>query len=271
MALTWLKPEQLDQALLSRLDDGTPFTLLRFGDGEYEVCKHVVGASHNDVEFIDKFRRWFGAERVGRIKHADLMGLGARILEAFKHCTFLGIPSFREAYSYPKWRGVDKFVNKHLPNGITFHFHDVLALWRRWSTLKEILGNREHVDLITCRPRLREKLHDRFPNLEHVGMELLQPEYFLWKRDNSGLQKYIDAWEGAPHYPNRYNEICDSLHRQAPLNGRLFLVGAGGLGKIYCEVVRSLGGIAFDLGALLDGWDGLITRPYLESIQEFRL
>lgn len=269
MALSWLKPEQLDQALLSRIEAGRPFSLLRFGDGEFEVCKYVAGGSHNDVEFIDKFRRWFGKERVARLKHTELVGLAVRILEAFKHCTFLGIPSFREAYGYPKWRGVDKFVNKHLPNGITFYFYDVMKLWRG-STFKDMLGNREHIDLITCRPRLAEKLKARFRGLKDVRMELIQAEHFMWK-NHSGLQRLVDAWEGAPHYPHRFDEICASLRDQAPLTGRVFLVGAGGLGKIYCEVVRECGGIGIDVGALLDGWDGLVTRPYLEPIQEYAL
>ena len=270
MALTWLTPNQLDKALLNDVDAGKPFSLLRFGDGEYEVCKFIAGASHNDASFIDKFNRWFGSTHVGTLKHTELVGLTTMILEAFKRCAYLGIPSFREAYGYPKWAGIDKFVNKHMPKGITFHFYDIFTLWRNQRTFQEILRVRNNIDLITCRPNLEEKLKARFA-LKRVGMELIQPEYFMWKGKDAGLQKFVTAWKGEPHYPQRFKEICGSLKSQAPLNGRVFFVGAGGLGKIYCEIIRKHGGIALDVGAMLDGWDGLTTRPYLQKIEEYRI
>ena len=39
------------------------------------------------------------------------------------------------------------------------------------------------------------------------------------------------------------------------------LVGAGALGKAYCEAVRQQGGVAVDIGSGFDGWAGVMSRP----------
>ena len=49
----------------------------------------------------------------------------------------------------------------------------------------------------------------------------------------------------------------------------IFLVGAGVLGKIYCQWVKEQGGIAIDLGAMFDAWSGgksRLTNP-IHSIE----
>lgn len=43
--------------------------------------------------------------------------------------------------------------------------------------------------------------------------------------------------------------------------GQLFLVGAGIYGKAYCHKIKSLGGIAIDIGAVCDAWLSIPSRP----------
>jgi hypothetical protein len=45
-----------------------------------------------------------------------------------------------------------------------------------------------------------------------------------------------------------------------PFPGACYLIGAGLLGKIYADRIRQLGGIAIDIGALVDGWVGINSR-----------
>lgn len=57
-----------------------------------------------------------------------------------------------------------------------------------------------------------------------------------------------------------YREHFGTVMRICRLNARnydLFLVGAGFLGKIYCDQVRMFGGRAFDAGRLFDFWAGV--------------
>jgi hypothetical protein len=46
-----------------------------------------------------------------------------------------------------------------------------------------------------------------------------------------------------------------------PLAGELFLVAGGLLGKIYCDRIKRSGGVAIDIGSLIDAWLGAPTRP----------
>jgi hypothetical protein len=67
------------------------------------------------------------------------------------------------------------------------------------------------------------------------------------------------------HYPALFNLIPKWLDEQ-PAKGNVFLVGAGGLGKVYCNWIKQRGGVAIDMGSILDGWAGLITRSYLKEM-----
>ncbi len=61
-----------------------------------------------------------------------------------------------------------------------------------------------------------------------------------------------------PHWPDGFNRVMDTLSVAYP--GQLFLVGAGILGKIYCQRIKSLGGVALDVGSVLDAWAGVVSR-----------
>ena len=65
-----------------------------------------------------------------------------------------------------------------------------------------------------------------------------------------------DDW--TPHYPDRFEELLETLEPQFP--GQIFLVGAGICGKIYCDVIAQRGGIALDIGAVCDAWSGIPSR-----------
>jgi hypothetical protein len=56
------------------------------------------------------------------------------------------------------------------------------------------------------------------------------------------------------HYPNRFLELLDEIN--VPFEGAVFLVGAGYLGKPYCQRIKNLGGIALDIGSIYDSWIG---------------
>jgi hypothetical protein len=42
--------------------------------------------------------------------------------------------------------------------------------------------------------------------------------------------------------------------------GDAFLVGAGVLGKIYCDEIKARGGVALDIGSILDSWANIPSR-----------
>lgn len=60
-----------------------------------------------------------------------------------------------------------------------------------------------------------------------------------------------------PHYPDVFLRIWDQLDRSAAR--KVFLVGAGLAQNEYLKIIKDNGGIALDLGAPLDAWDGRAT------------
>jgi hypothetical protein len=77
--------------------------------------------------------------------------------------------------------------------------------------------------------------------------------------------------EDSGHYPIRYRELIDELSEAQP--AMLYLVGAGMPGKVYCDVIRSAGGVALDIGSTMDVLAGVRSRPNItpEVLSEFRI
>jgi hypothetical protein len=65
------------------------------------------------------------------------------------------------------------------------------------------------------------------------------------------------------HFPHVYWDIVRRLSR--PHHGRLFVIAAGTLAKFYAAIIRKHGGIALDLGSLVDGWLSIPSRPGYDS------
>ena len=73
--------------------------------------------------------------------------------------------------------------------------------------------------------------------------------------------KFTSGYEGPLHYPEQFNRIHRWMTVQLEnFPGSLLLVGAGVIGKIYCNWMRDRGGVAFDIGAVMDLWAGFSTR-----------
>jgi hypothetical protein len=72
------------------------------------------------------------------------------------------------------------------------------------------------------------------------------------------------------HFPLVYNDIVSNLRRESQ-QGRVWIVAAGILGKRYCAEVRAQGGVALDVGSIVDGWLGKATRPTFRVMSEFAL
>jgi len=68
---------------------------------------------------------------------------------------------------------------------------------------------------------------------------------------------------GGQHFKGHYRKVMKAIRNNVKRHD-LFLVGAGFLGKIYCDEVKRLGGRAFDSGRLFDFWSGsrnIDSRP----------
>jgi hypothetical protein len=73
--------------------------------------------------------------------------------------------------------------------------------------------------------------------------------------------KWTSGYQGDIHYPTQFNKIprwMDVVSKDWPKS--ILLVGAGVIGKIYCNWWRDRGGIAMDVGGVMDIWYGKVTR-----------
>jgi hypothetical protein len=64
-----------------------------------------------------------------------------------------------------------------------------------------------------------------------------------------------------PLYPNLYQQTLTEVH-QLDVKGKLCLVGAGLAGKVFCSKIAAMGGVALDVGSMMDAWAGKKARKY---------
>jgi hypothetical protein len=113
----------------------------------------------------------------------------------------------------------------------------------------EALISGRRVGIITCHAVLESALQAR---LAAIDVDL---------RAVPGQSAFTpDPGVDTGHWPERFHELCRELEGIDP--GTLWFVAAGILGKVYCEVIRSAGGIAVDIGHVADIWAGVKTRSY---------
>jgi hypothetical protein len=73
----------------------------------------------------------------------------------------------------------------------------------------------------------------------------------LWLQIPGEARLRADAFGVQSHYPRVYHAILEAIDQHIQ-PGDLVLVGAGILGKIYCEAIRRRHGVAVDVGSVID-------------------
>jgi hypothetical protein len=109
------------------------------------------------------------------------------------------------------------------------------------------------IGIVTCHAGLAEGLRTRM-GAEAVDLRLVPPQAAVaaGPRTDTG------------HWPDRYRELVRELKTIEP--GNLWFVAAGMLGKVYCDVIRSAGGIAVDIGHTADVWAGVRSRASITPV-----
>lgn len=116
--------------------------------------------------------------------------------------------------------------------------------------LADILQDLDFLGVISPHPGLAAQLQQRF----HIGRVVSHS-----LPGEGRLPTHKPARDMEPTFPDAHRRILDSL--DPPRRGAVYLVAAGLLGKIHCGRIRELGGIALDVGSIVDAWMGYNTRP----------
>ncbi len=258
----WLEAPEVADRVRAALGEERPFALVRLGDGEggmltlseRDEARHRSLYRRNRDELIGM---WFGPDF--RWREGPFWAQAQRLAEAIAAADVVGIPYeswLAHEYRISSVRGVPSLVNiyRHLEahpiGGAMCSQHVHLDLFRG-GHLVPIIRSARTVHVVTCLPEARTALMERL-GLADVVLHLIPAE--------QGSRAALGADAGAGvHYPDTFDRLLLELSR--PSNGQLFLVAAGLLGKFYCQAVKQGGGVALDIGSLVDAWLEKPTRP----------
>jgi hypothetical protein len=249
-----------------------PFSLLRLGDGEGNVLFH-----HQHRERYPDLAHWCLSQIWRQMfgqppRDAGIWSrLASAMAEAVLGADYLGLPfaadvewglqegerrenleskpiHVRGAGGYiPVW----DFISLHALDawfGQITVSHRLIHAWSSgyFGGFIEAAGN---VSIVSCYPDLLHRLHQ-------AGKVTSGRAYRIPPQASN-----VKTTQANRHFPERYEEIDTDLARQ-DLTGRLFFVGAGLIGKLYCDRIKRQGGMAVDVGSMMDVWMGVGVRRY---------
>lgn len=274
---------QLQGRLCSMIGKRQPFSMVRLGDGEGNTLLWHLRKNDfpelTDMAMGKIMRLMFGRKAASREAWDEF---SAMLCSAVDNATVVGLPIESQ---------IENCRNKLLagPQADT-HFDvrgaaGVIATWDwasrlpadwwaaperllvNWHVHKSLLDMTESlvtqapiVSAISCYPEILPTICQRFSAT--AGLSLQIPPQ----------ASNIGGTPGETHYPDVFNSLRNKI-QSSDLSGHLFLVGAGLLGKVYCELVRQSGGMAIDVGSMMDVWVGKGVRPYQNDtfVEKYRL
>lgn len=230
-----LTKEQVLKLLLT----GKPISIIRCGDGE----KIVLNSNKEPGICNDAvLKRQMGYSP----SFDDMRAIRANLIDAYANCDVIGIPNHPQKTN-KHWEEVVKVLIETVPVrtdtvcDIDVHYHFLNA-----GYFDTLINGREKLNYISCRD-LDMKFMFKW-HLKTVNKFTISPE-----------AKFTSGYVGPVHYPDQFNKVQRWMDVVKAEN-QLLLVGAGVIGKIYCNWWRDRGGIAFDIGSIFDEWAGKVTR-----------
>lgn len=228
--------QQLTTIIKSALEKQQPFSLVRLGDGEGKVLsglnRNLLGATASENNTPQNL----SPQAYSKMRD--------ELCDAIQNSDVLGVPPPQLLLRSPHWKTiVDNLPFSPLDNVFegrvvtTWHCHNHLY----WSSgLHELITSQQFIGYISA--------HNLDEYFEGLGIAKVVGFQIPGQRGNklNTLQE--------PHYPYYYDRIHQEL--QVPFPGAVYLVGAGVLGKTYCNLIKQRGGIAIDVGAVFDHASG---------------
>ncbi|MBU3076696.1 hypothetical protein [Sphingomonas quercus] len=258
----WVPLADLSDLLAERIAARRPFSWIRLGDGEARFLLYVHGhlrAGLGEDEARTLVRRiwsmWFGQD-IAAVDADRLAGLARQLDTAIGHADLLGLASVARFLNDPNHFGYCAVLETHVANllgknGAT-HFTEALFTYPLNEAdpfLRRLLGGLDFLGVISPHPELAARL------AKELGIAVTA-SYDI--PGESRLGRAREAADRGRHFPEVYDRILATLH--VPFPGAVFIVAGGLLGKIYCDRIRTLSGVALDIGAVVDAWMGINTR-----------
>jgi hypothetical protein len=220
---------------------GTAFSLVRLGDGEGPVLCWPESTAMGELATV--LKTWFGRDD---LPAEDLQIIADGLRRAVRSADVLGLPTRYQLTRSPRYGMVFEGIERHHLRQPGQLLADAGMHWYlQWSgALAYLLRGRDWVGVVGCRD-IGPQIADAF-GLGSVRTYLVRGEHLF------------PGPVSKPHWPDGFNEVMHELKSVRP--GMVFLVGAGVLGKIYCDEIKAKGGIALDIGSILDSWAMIPSR-----------
>ncbi len=244
----------------------TPNHVVRLGDGEalFWGALNFPGKEKFDsyTNFVaeEQYRVWFGKE----LKQESLEQvnfLSNSLFESYKTSVFIGCNDYRrypeiyDSYAFSPYRN-------YFPGyfGFISTYHLLVAL-SKFGNLKlfeafiflELL-NKDFINEL-----LNDGLRLSFISCHDLSNEFVSPVESILIPGAKG-EAIPEHLKLGNHYPDRFNEIMMFLSSADNVSGKIFIIGAGILAKIYADKIHKMGGIAFDVGSSIDYMMGFESR-----------
>jgi hypothetical protein len=270
----WLGRDALGGFLAERILAAEPFSWIRLNDGEARFLLHLhpeLRASVPEREASAMARLiwyvWFGQD-LDDVSEAGIAALRTQFETAIANADLLGLPNADQLASdkvhYGFCAGLERYLSRLFarsgPKFTTWTGFN-LALNEADPFLSSLLGRLDFLGVISPHPELAGRLQ-RLHGIDHIRSYDIPGE--------TRLDRPRDHADRGTHFPAIFERIMREL--EVPRRGAPFLVAGGLLGKIYCDRIRQLGGIAIDIGALADAWMGYNSRgSALDSAMRWQL
>lgn len=258
----WLETSALAEKIMASVISRRPFSLVRLGDGEGGMLTIDSKDEYLHRSLYDRNREeliamWFGSNFPWKTN--GFIDMAGGIFNSIEDNDVVGIPYeswLRHEYSISSLRGIPSLLNIYRyiilsKRNLTICSQNAHVDLYINGDLEKIILHARVISVISCLEELPELLKNKF-NLDEVKFYRIPGEQ--GSRQILG-EKTVDG----EHYPGEFHRLQAELSQ--PHNGRLFLVAGGILGKFYATTIRRHGGIALDIGSIVDAWTGRATRP----------
>lgn len=257
----WLRPQGLANRIAHAIAERRPFSYVRLGDGEARFLlarKPLLRPGLDAVAaatvggFI--WSIWFGTS-IDDVPAPLLDRLELAFDAAVAEADVLGVPIAERLATDRAHAGYLVALERYvagLPPRAERHWTDAsnnLVVEAGDPFFSRLLSGIDFLGVVSPHRELAARLGRRL-GIAHVASIVIPGEGRLGRVEESA--------DRGQHFPAAYERVMRTL--EVPRPGAVFLVAGGLLGKIYCNRIRGLGGIALDIGALADAWMGHDTR-----------
>jgi len=276
----WLNVDEFLSLLKVALRSGEGFAFFRVDDGEgsnlpwssadMNLCSALLDYNRNIF-----LSHWFGQDAIEPTLSQGWHNIQLELASATQKVDVVGInplERFQHELALNSMRGVPSILNTYLwtllPEDQSLRSNLLCSAQMHWDLgmasdrFFDVIRTAQSVHIISCRKSFVDLVKLLVPaeNIEFI--EIPGERLRVAEPGNDSVLSEVSS-----HYPVRYQQVLDKINLSTK-PGSLWLIGAGLLANLYCMRVKEKGGVALDLGSLIDLYAGIKSRWFPSHLEE---